>query len=91
MRIQPQCQQVASPAFIHQHYKTAFIRQDIGFPHISGMLPGECVAVKYLRHAYAGRHLTPLYMIAKTNDFDRHVKEGTFATVYQAALERFVL
>jgi hypothetical protein len=74
-------------------YKTAKIRMDIGFDHIQGMLPGEIVAVKYWKHVYdvTSGIYRPVYLIAKTNEFERHVKEGTFSTVFNAALENFCL
>ena len=74
-------------------YKTARIRMDIGFDHIAGMLPGEIVAVKYWHHVFdvTSRIYRPLFYIAKTQDFKRHIEEGTFATVFNAALEDFCL
>lgn len=74
-------------------YKTARIRRDIGFDHIQGMLPGEIVAVKYWKLEYdvTSRIYRPIYFIAKTPDFERHVEEGTFSTVFNSALEEFCL
>lgn len=74
-----------------QLYKTARIRKDVGFDHIAGMMPGEVVAVKYWKHDYdvtSGIH-RPIYFIAKTADFDFHLNEGSFSTVFNAALEDF--
>lgn len=74
-------------------YKTARIRMDIGFDHIQGMLPGEIVAVKYWKHDYdvtTGIY-RPIYFIAKTSEFDHHLDEGTFSTVFNSALEDFCL
>jgi hypothetical protein len=93
----PDLRIVRDPAWANavkeQLYKTAMIRKDIGFDHIQGMLPGEIVAVKYWKHVYDGTTTIyrPLYYIAKTNDFERHIKEGSFATVYNSALENFCL
>jgi hypothetical protein len=78
----------------HEHlYKTARIRTDIGFTDIQDMLPGELVAVKYWKHAFdkTSDMYRPVYYIAKSQNFKRHFEEGTFATVYDCLLERFVL
>ena len=74
-------------------YRTARIRTDIGFDHIQGMLPGDVVAVKYWKHEYdvTSGGYRPIYFIAKTNDFERHIAEGAFSTVFNSALEAFCL
>ena len=76
-----------------QLYRTARIRKDVGFDHIAGMLPGEILAVKYWMHGYdqTSGIYRPIYLIAKSQDFEQHVKDDTFATVYNAALEDFCL
>lgn len=74
-------------------FKTATIRMDIGFDHINQMRPGEIVAVKYWKHEFDAttNMFRPVYLIAKTQDMARHFEEGTFATVFNSALENFVL
>lgn len=72
-----------------QHYRTAVIRQDLGWVHIAGMLPGEKVHIRYWKHQYdpTTGAMKPLYFMAKTDNFADHFQDGTYATVYNAALE----
>lgn len=75
-------------------YKTATIIRDTkGIKSFGGMLPGETVAVKYWKHEFdvKTREKQPLFFIAKSHDWEQHFHEGTFACVYKAALENFVL
>jgi hypothetical protein len=81
------------PAGAERHYKTARLRMDIGFDHIAGMKPGEVVAVRYWQKvldATTNLYL-PVYYIARTQDFERHIEEGSFASVFNTALEDFCL
>lgn len=75
-------------------YKTARLRPDVTKEWTpTGFEPGEIVAVKYWKHEYlvtTGR-THPIYMIAKSQDFEKHVAEGSFATVFNTALDSFSL
>lgn len=70
-------------------YRTAVIRQDIGWKSISGMRPGEKVYIRYWKHEYDtnSRRFKPIYFMAKTADFAYHFSAGSFSTVYNNALE----
>ena len=75
-------------------YTTARLRPDIEKTWTpSGFEPGEVVAVKYWHHAYDAttRMYRPIFYIAKTNNFEQHFANGSFATVYNAALDSFVI
>jgi hypothetical protein len=75
-------------------YKTARIRPDIQKQWVPvGFEAGEFVAVRYLTHQYEAftKTTAAVYLVAKTNDFPKHIAEGSFCHLFEAALDNFTL
>ena len=75
-------------------FKTARLRPDIDKIWTpKGFEPGEIVSVRYWKHEYDAttRVHRPIYVIAKSSDFDRQLADGRFSTVFNSALDSFVL
>lgn len=54
----------------------------------AGFAPGQLVHVRYWRHEYdpCSRGFRALYIIAKSQNLEKHIQDGEFSCVYNAAL-----
>ena len=72
--------------------KTARLRPDLDTQWTPrGFVPGERVHVRYWRHQYDhfSRGYRALYIIVKTANLEKHIEDGEFSCVYNAALTDF--
>lgn len=71
-------------------YTKARIKKDVDM-ELGGMKPGDEVYASYWKHEWnvKPKVFEAIFYITKTPDLKAHIAEGTFATVYQRALENF--